>query len=60
LSLGRVESGGVAFWAHIGGFVVGFAVAALMRARERLRPEPPTFQLHRRRYAPWHPQKPRW
>ena len=40
-------SGGVAWWAHIGGFVLGMMVASLLRAtrreRRRWRPE----------YAPW-------
>src|SRR6185436_17164576 len=61
LSLGRVQSGGVAVWAHIGGFLAGFATAGVLRARERLRPEPPTFALQRRRYTPWQRQRgPRW
>ncbi len=32
--------GGVAWWAHIGGFVVGAAVAGVLRLTERLRPAP--------------------
>ena len=38
-SLGDVASGGVAWWAHIGGFVVGAAVAWFMRERGRLQPQ---------------------
>jgi hypothetical protein len=49
LSLGSVATGGVAWWAHIGGFAVGAAVALLLRASDHLRPEPPTFTLSRRR-----------
>ena len=47
--------GGVAFWAHVGGFVVGFAVALALRAGAWLRPAPPTIHLVRRRVgrAPW-------
>ena len=29
------ETGGVAFWAHIGGFVVGVLIALLLRPRVR-------------------------
>lgn len=49
LQLGsRVATGGVAFWAHIGGFVAGVAVALLLRAVDRLRPAAPTIVLRRR------------
>ena len=40
-------SGGVAWWAHIGGFVMGMAVASLVRVRQRER------RRWRREYAPW-------
>jgi membrane associated rhomboid family serine protease len=45
--------GGVAWWAHIGGFVVGAAVAALLRGWEALRPAPPGVTLQRRRLHPF-------
>ncbi|MCB9877131.1 MAG: rhomboid family intramembrane serine protease [Planctomycetes bacterium] len=47
--------GGVAWWAHIGGFAVGAAVAALLRLADRLRPQPPSVELLRRRRGrpPW-------
>lgn len=48
----RGGGGGIAFGAHIGGFVAGVVVAALLRAGERLRPAPPRILLARRR---WHP-----
>lgn len=35
LSLGMVALGGVAFWAHIGGFVFGMVVGPLLRQREK-------------------------
>jgi len=35
LSLGGPEVGGVAFWAHIGGFVVGVLVGLLVGVRDR-------------------------
>jgi membrane associated rhomboid family serine protease len=35
LSLGSQQSGGVAWWAHIGGFVAGMAIAWFFRGRER-------------------------
>ncbi|MBL9076124.1 MAG: rhomboid family intramembrane serine protease [Planctomycetes bacterium] len=50
LSAGQV-GGGVAWWAHIGGFVVGAGIAALLRARERLRPEPPSRVLVRQQWG---------
>jgi membrane associated rhomboid family serine protease len=34
--LGGEQLGGVAFWAHVGGFVAGLALALLFRQRERL------------------------
>ena len=37
-TVGSVESGGVAWWAHIGGFGAGFAIAALMRLGGQCRP----------------------
>lgn len=40
-------SGGVAWWAHIGGFVMGMAVASLLRVRVRER------RRWRPEYAPW-------
>jgi len=45
------RSGGVAWWAHIGGFVVGAAVAWLLRAGGGLTPAPQRLQLQRRRYG---------
>ena len=35
LALGGPEVGGVAFWAHIGGFVFGAAIGFMMRGRRR-------------------------
>jgi membrane associated rhomboid family serine protease len=35
LSLGMAQLGGVAFWAHIGGFVFGMLVGPLLRRRRR-------------------------
>jgi membrane associated rhomboid family serine protease len=50
MSLGRAaNTGGVAFWAHIGGFVAGLATAAVLKLTARLRPEPPSIVLTRRR-----------
>lgn len=45
----RGVGGGVAWWAHVGGFAVGAAVAAALRAADRLRPEPPRVTLAARR-----------
>jgi membrane associated rhomboid family serine protease len=41
--------GGVAWWAHIGGFAVGAAVAALLK--NRMRPAPETIVLTGRRHS---------
>ncbi|HMC77818.1 MAG TPA: rhomboid family intramembrane serine protease [Vicinamibacterales bacterium] len=35
LGVSNAAGGGTAFWAHIGGFVVGIAVGAVLRARDR-------------------------
>jgi membrane associated rhomboid family serine protease len=35
---GDVEAGGVAWWAHIGGFVIGVAITALLKAVGETRP----------------------
>jgi membrane associated rhomboid family serine protease len=34
------QTGGVAFWAHIGGFVAGFAIAMFFRPRQPVEPAP--------------------
>ena len=54
-TIDRGAGAGVAWWAHIGGFAVGAGVAAVLRLAERLRPEPATVALRRRRYGkpPW-------
>ncbi|HEB53343.1 MAG TPA: rhomboid family intramembrane serine protease [bacterium] len=54
-SLGSAQGAGVAWWAHIGGFVLGAAVAAVLRLFERLRPRPQEIVLKRRRVGrpPW-------
>jgi membrane associated rhomboid family serine protease len=35
--IGQLSSGGVAFWAHVGGFVAGMALGVPFRARRRIR-----------------------
>ncbi|MEC7726440.1 MAG: rhomboid family intramembrane serine protease [Planctomycetota bacterium] len=49
------HGGGVAWWAHIGGFVIGALVAGGLRVSERLRPAPQSIVLSGRRRArpPW-------
>ena len=37
LGVRNAAGGGTAFWAHIGGFVVGLAIGAVLRARDRNR-----------------------
>ncbi len=49
LSLGMQRGGGVAFWAHAGGFVAGLGGIFLCRALGLLRPPPEVFELQRRR-----------
>jgi hypothetical protein len=39
-SIGAVQTGGVAWWAHIGGFVVGVVVAFVLRSRGTLSKRP--------------------
>jgi membrane associated rhomboid family serine protease len=45
------EGGGVAFWAHVGGFVAGIALVKLLSDRRYI-------QAHRARR--WHPQRTGW
>ena len=43
--LGQITEGGVAFWAHIGGFVAGLALTLVMpRRRRRAYPVPRTYR----------------
>lgn len=49
MSLSSVASGGVAWWAHIGGFAFGAAMAWGMRLLHWLRPPPAELRLQRRR-----------
>lgn len=49
LLLGREAVGGVAWWAHIGGFVAGIALAAVLQRGQRLRPRPQVIVLQRGR-----------
>ncbi|MCK5945135.1 MAG: rhomboid family intramembrane serine protease [Planctomycetes bacterium] len=54
-SIDSGHGGGVAWWAHIGGFVIGAAVAGALRLAERLRPAPQSIVLTRARRGnlPW-------
>ncbi len=45
MTVGLELVGGVAWWAHIGGFVVGLTIAALLRGLHRLRPAPRVIAL---------------
>jgi membrane associated rhomboid family serine protease len=45
MALGMDAVGGVAWWAHIGGFVAGLAFAAVLRTQQRLRPAPRVIAL---------------
>jgi len=49
LAIASVQAGGVAWWAHIGGFAIGVAAAWLLRGAGRLRaaPVPETLVAHR-------------
>jgi len=46
------HGGGVAWWAHIGGFVVGALAAGGLKLSTRLRPEPQSIVLTGRRRGP--------
>jgi membrane associated rhomboid family serine protease len=48
LSIGAGETGGVAFWAHVGGFVAGVILVRLFR-------NPDHLAAHRR--LPWRPRE---
>ncbi|MCA8948938.1 MAG: rhomboid family intramembrane serine protease [Planctomycetes bacterium] len=53
MTLGRAgDGGGVAVWAHIGGFVAGVLVVLLLRALGGLRTPPPSIEFVRRRFRP--------
>ena len=49
VTLGQDAVGGVAWWAHIGGFVAGMLVALVLRNRHRLSPAPRIVHLSTRR-----------
>jgi membrane associated rhomboid family serine protease len=49
VTLGVDAVGGVAWWAHIGGFVAGVLVAVVLRHRHRLAPAPRPVHLSTRR-----------
>lgn len=44
MTLGAADVGGVAFWAHIGGFVAGVIMAFLFGNRRRAQPQPAAWQ----------------
>lgn len=50
-TLGAEAVGGVAWWAHIGGFVAGAVAALLMRVLGALRPQPQVIQLRAGRFG---------
>ena len=50
VTLGGEAVGGVAWWAHIGGFVAGIVFAAVLRRQDRLRPAPRVVALQGGRY----------
>lgn len=50
-SVGGVQVGGVAWWAHIGGFAVGFGVAAGLNKLHKLRPPVQKVRPHARHIA---------
>lgn len=59
MAIGATQAGGVAWWAHIGGFVVGLLVARAMRHSQYLRPCVQTVRYgagtggFQRRIGPW-------
>jgi len=53
VSLGRVAEGGVAFWAHIGGFIVGFVLVRIFVKRDYRRPTEDIAPSQIRRRIDW-------
>ncbi len=51
LLLGRDAVGGVAWWAHVGGFVGGVGIAAVLQRGQWLRPRPQRIALTSRRFG---------
>jgi membrane associated rhomboid family serine protease len=41
------DAAGVAWWAHVGGFVAGMSLVTLLRRRDR------SVRVWRDQYAPW-------
>ncbi len=52
VSLGSSATGGVAWWAHIGGFVAGLLFALALGKSNKLKPAPRTIALSGRRVGP--------
>jgi len=57
-SLGTRAVGGVAWWAHIGGFAVGYLIASILGGRGVLHPQvevirPNTERIRVYRVRPW-------
>jgi len=50
-SLSRGQGGGVAWWAHIGGFAAGMALVGLFKKRRVRFFNPPHY--HSRRFSEW-------
>jgi membrane associated rhomboid family serine protease len=50
LNVETAQSAGVAFWAHVGGFVTGVVAAIVLGA---IRPEPPAQARDEAGFAPW-------
>jgi len=58
ISMGATEMGGVAWWAHIGGFAVGYLIASILGGRGVLHPQvevirPNTERIRVYRVRPW-------
>lgn len=52
-SINAAESTGVAWWAHVGGFVVGAVAAAVLGRSDRLRPRVEIVRPGRERVSAW-------
>lgn len=59
LAVGSTQSGGVAWWAHIGGFAVGFLVAGILGRTKHLRPRVEAVRPGTERIRVYRVQRPR-
>lgn len=59
-SLANVEAAGVAWWAHIGGFAVGFVMAKILARANRMKPRVEVLYPNTERLGAYRPRTRRW